>query len=80
MTSAVLTCRTAEAALNTSLADQGGRALMTSAPSPRPGILLDRDGMIIVDHGYVGSVDCVEFIEEAHIDLFKPGYDTKAGY
>src|SRR5712691_583687 len=30
---------------------------------PRPGILLDRDGTIIVDHGYVGSVDRVEFIE-----------------
>src|SRR6202161_2430461 len=29
----------------------------------RPGILLDRDGTIIVDHGYVGSVDRVEFIE-----------------
>ena len=32
---------------------------------PRPGILLDRDGTIIVDHGYVGSVDRVEFIEGA---------------
>lgn len=30
---------------------------------PRPGILLDRDGTIIVDHGYVGSIDRVEFIE-----------------
>lgn len=29
----------------------------------RPGILLDRDGTMIVDHGYVGSVDRVEFIE-----------------
>ena len=29
----------------------------------RPGILLDRDGTIIVDHGYVGSVDRVEFVE-----------------
>jgi len=29
----------------------------------RPGILLDRDGTIIVDHGYVGSVDRVEFIK-----------------
>jgi histidinol-phosphate phosphatase family protein len=35
------------------------------ASSPRPGILLDRDGTIIVDHGYVGSVDRVEFIEGA---------------
>lgn len=31
----------------------------------RAGILLDRDGTIIVDHGYVGSVDRVEFIEGA---------------
>jgi hypothetical protein len=31
----------------------------------RPGILLDRDGTITVDHGYVGSVDRVEFIEGA---------------
>jgi D-sedoheptulose 7-phosphate isomerase/D-glycero-D-manno-heptose 1,7-bisphosphate phosphatase len=35
------------------------------APSAtrRPGILLDRDGTIIVDHGYVGSVDRVDFID-----------------
>lgn len=32
---------------------------------PRPGILLDRDGTIIVDHGYVGSIDRVEFITGA---------------
>lgn len=31
----------------------------------RPGLLLDRDGTIIVDHGYVGSVDRVEFIDGA---------------
>jgi len=30
---------------------------------PRPGILLDRDGTIIVDDGYVGSVDRVRLIE-----------------
>ena len=30
---------------------------------PRAGVLLDRDGTIIVDHGYVGSVDRVEFID-----------------
>jgi D-sedoheptulose 7-phosphate isomerase/D-glycero-D-manno-heptose 1,7-bisphosphate phosphatase len=29
----------------------------------RPGVLLDRDGTIIVDSGYVGSVDRVEFID-----------------
>ena len=45
---------------------------MTSDPwnrghgsNPRPGILLDRDGTIIVDHGYVGSVDRVEMIQGA---------------
>lgn len=31
--------------------------------APRTGILLDRDGTIIVDHGHVGSVDRVEFID-----------------
>lgn len=31
----------------------------------RPGVLLDRDGTIIVDHGYVGSVDRVEFVDGA---------------
>jgi D,D-heptose 1,7-bisphosphate phosphatase len=36
-----------------------------SSCSRRPGLLLDRDGTIIVDHGYVGSVDRVEFIEGA---------------
>ena len=35
------------------------------AAAPRPGILLDRDGTIIVDHGYVGSVDRVELIDGA---------------
>jgi D,D-heptose 1,7-bisphosphate phosphatase len=33
--------------------------------SLRSGILLDRDGTIIVDHGYVGSIDRVEFIDGA---------------
>ena len=31
----------------------------------RAGVLLDRDGTIIVDTGYVGSVDRVEFIDGA---------------
>lgn len=31
----------------------------------RPGVLLDRDGTIIVEHGYVGSVERVEFIDGA---------------
>jgi histidinol-phosphate phosphatase family protein len=33
--------------------------------SSKPGILLDRDGTIIVDHGYVGSIDRVDLIEGA---------------
>jgi histidinol-phosphate phosphatase family protein len=43
----------------------GGVMRTASGPRGRPGILLDRDGTIIVDHGYVGSVDRVEFIEGA---------------
>jgi D,D-heptose 1,7-bisphosphate phosphatase len=39
--------------------------LEAQSSSSRPGILLDRDGTIIVDHGYVGSIDRVEFIEGA---------------
>ena len=42
-----------------------GPAHTTPAGSPRAGILLDRDGTIIVDHGYVGSIDRVDFIEGA---------------
>jgi histidinol-phosphate phosphatase family protein len=45
-----------------------GPARPASTAQPRrarPGILLDRDGTIIVDHGYVGSVDRVEFIDGA---------------
>jgi D-sedoheptulose 7-phosphate isomerase/D-glycero-D-manno-heptose 1,7-bisphosphate phosphatase len=34
-------------------------------PNLRPGVLLDRDGTIIVDHGYVGSVDRVQLIDGA---------------
>lgn len=36
---------------------------MLLARSARPGILLDRDGTIIADHGYVGSVDRVDFLD-----------------
>ena len=39
--------------------------LMSSRLPSRPGILLDRDGTIIVDHGYVGSIERVDFIEGA---------------
>src|SRR5215469_12619158 len=41
-----------------------GNAAPPGTPA-RAGILLDRDGTIIVDHGYVGSVDRVEFIDGA---------------
>ncbi len=36
---------------------------MPLARPARPGILLDRDGTIIADHGYVGSIDRVEFLD-----------------
>ncbi|HUJ04636.1 MAG TPA: HAD family hydrolase [Streptosporangiaceae bacterium] len=45
-------------------AGPGADGQQAAGPS-RPGILLDRDGTIIVDHGYVGSVDRVEFIDGA---------------
>jgi histidinol-phosphate phosphatase family protein len=52
--------------LNTLPAGRGGPVLTTSRNSrTRPGILLDRDGTIIIDHGYVGSIDRVEFIDGA---------------
>jgi D,D-heptose 1,7-bisphosphate phosphatase len=45
----------------------GREAVVLETPNSgvRPGILLDRDGTIIVDHGYVSSVDRVEFIDGA---------------
>ena len=51
--------------LNDLLGGQSVAVLETLKPRSRPGILLDRDGTIIVDHGYVGSVDRVEFIDGA---------------
>jgi hypothetical protein len=47
----------------TTIAD--GMALTVPVLGPRPGVLLDRDGTIIVDHGYVGSIDRVDFIDGA---------------
>jgi D,D-heptose 1,7-bisphosphate phosphatase len=38
------------------------QSLRGGQPMSRAGVLLDRDGTIIVDHGYVGSIDRVEFI------------------
>lgn len=43
-----------------------GRSVSRAVGSrSRAGILLDRDGTIIVDRGYVGSVERVEFIDGA---------------
>jgi D,D-heptose 1,7-bisphosphate phosphatase len=43
---------------------EGGSGIKVSdRRCARPGVLLDRDGTIIVDHGYVGSVNRVEFID-----------------
>jgi histidinol-phosphate phosphatase family protein len=39
--------------------------MATSTGAGRPGVLLDRDGTIIVDHGYVGSVERVELLAGA---------------
>ena len=47
------------------VADGGDAPSAAVGLPPRPGILLDRDGTIIVDHGHVGSVDRVEFIDGA---------------
>ena len=51
--------------MNDLLGGQSSAALKAPNSRLRPGILLDRDGTIIVDHGYVGSVDRVEFIDGA---------------
>jgi histidinol-phosphate phosphatase family protein len=51
--------------MNAAVVGLGYAALNASPSRPRPGILLDRDGTIIVDHGYVGSIDRVEFITGA---------------
>lgn len=52
--------------MNTLLGGQGRPGVLKAPGShPRPGVLLDRDGTIIADHGYVGSVDRVEFIDGA---------------
>src|SRR5713101_7585570 len=53
----------AEVHMDTVLGDFSGSIHRARSSCPRPGILLDRDGTIIVDHGYVGSIDRVEFIK-----------------
>lgn len=51
--------------MNDLLGGQSSAVLKARNSQLRPGILLDRDGTIIVDHGYVGSIDRVEFIDGA---------------
>jgi D-sedoheptulose 7-phosphate isomerase/D-glycero-D-manno-heptose 1,7-bisphosphate phosphatase len=50
---------------NRSTASRDGSAFAGPSSRPRPGVLLDRDGTIIIDHGHVGSLDRVEFIPGA---------------
>ena len=54
-----------EMTVSTSPGGQSAATLPEQSSCSRSGILLDRDGTIIVDRGYVGSIDCVEFIEGA---------------
>src|ERR1700730_1880057 len=54
-----------EVVLNDLLGGDSAAMLKERDSCFRPGILLDRDGTIIVDHGYVGSADRVEFIDGA---------------
>lgn len=51
--------------MKAAVADHGDATPAAAGAPLRPGVLLDRDGTIIVDHGYVGSVDRVEFIPGA---------------
>jgi D,D-heptose 1,7-bisphosphate phosphatase len=46
-------------------ASVAGALVRHQARACRPGVLLDRDGTIIIDHGYVGSVGQVDFIDGA---------------
>ncbi len=43
--------------------EQSSAAFLRGETMSRSGVLLDRDGTIIVDSGYVGSVDRIEFID-----------------
>ena len=50
---------------NTPIVSQGESVSATPRSCSRPGVLLDRDGTIVGDHGYVGSVNRVEFNQGA---------------
>jgi len=51
--------------LSTQVAQRADATVDHAAATGRPGLLLDRDGTIIADHGYVGTVDRVDMIEGA---------------
>jgi D,D-heptose 1,7-bisphosphate phosphatase len=54
------------AGLGLRVTDSGSsRSPVQRHQQPRPGVLLDRDGTIIVDKGYVGSIERVELIDGA---------------
>jgi len=55
--------RPAQAALLALRSDDAARAASHHRGRVRPGVLLDRDGTIIVDHGYVGAVEQVQLID-----------------
>lgn len=61
----VRTARPGEVQPDASSGSDSERTTPAARPRLRPGVLLDRDGTIIVDRGYVGSVDRVEFIAGA---------------
>ncbi len=52
-------------AVTASLASGRAQVGQARPSAPCPGVLLDRDGTIIVDHGHVGSVDRIELIDGA---------------
>ena len=49
----------------------------TDTDTPRPAAFLDRDGVLNVDHGYVGSVDRLKWIPDAREAV---ALLTRAGY
>lgn len=51
--------------MSAAAARQAGTGIAARESSARAGILLDRDGTIIIDHGYVGTIDRVDFIDGA---------------
>ena len=65
--------RPGEVDANTLLAGRSKLMYAEQGTHLRPGILLDRDGTIIVDHGYVGSVNQSSSSKGHRVRL--PGWD-----